>query len=137
MSNLVYIHYVHRRGDDVPPERQPTSLIPLKPAVLMALLSLAAEPRHGYALMQDVEERSGGDIVLQTGALYRLLKHMLFDGLIEECAPTRAADRDDERRRYYKVTAFGRSVMDADIARMTRVVRAARAVRGTRRPKHA
>jgi DNA-binding PadR family transcriptional regulator len=100
----------------------------------MILLALAAEPRHGYGIIRDVEARSGGETVLQAGALYRTLKRLLADGLIVEVAQPAAADRDDERRRYYKPTSLGSAVLAAEIERMAKLVRSARTV-GSRRPR--
>lgn len=103
-------------------------LLPLKPDVLLILTVLAEGERHGYAIMQAAEERSGGALRLQPGALYRRLGWMLDRGLIEELdeRPTRV-DGEDRRRRYYGVTAFGVEVAGAETERMARAVAAARA----------
>jgi DNA-binding PadR family transcriptional regulator len=99
--------------------------LPLKSDVLLILLSLAEHPRHGYAIIRDVETRSDGQVLLQTGALYRTLRRLLRDGLIAERPAPRDADSDDQRRRYYEPTRLGRAVLDAELARMARLVRAA------------
>lgn len=115
--------------------RQPRELLPLKTDVVLVLLALAGAPRHGYAIMREVAERSSGDVVLQAGALYRHLKRMLAEGLIEEVsAPAGTAGRDP-RRRYYRVTAFGRAVLDAEVDRMSTLVRAARLTAAGKRPR--
>jgi DNA-binding PadR family transcriptional regulator len=107
----------------VPRRRDPSDFLPLKTDVVFIMLSLAAGARHGYGIIRDVEARSDGEVRLQTGALYRTLRRLLNDALIE-----------DERRRYYRVTPFGRAVLDADVARMVRVVRAARHAAPGKRP---
>lgn len=109
--------------------------LPLKSDVLLVLLALASQPLHGYGIIRDVEERSDQQVVLQTGALYRMLRTLLRDGLIDECAPPRDAESDDERRRYYALTALGDSVVNAEIARMSRLVRAARLIADGKKPR--
>ena len=93
-----------------------------EPAV-MILISLADGPKHGYLILKDVEERTGGDVRLGTGTLYGLIKRFLDDELIIE---TRA---DDERRRPYKLTTLGRDVAEAEAARLEKMVHAARGVK--------
>ena len=107
--------------------------LPLTPVVFEILLALAAGERHGYEVMQDVERRTDGRIVLHPGTLYRALGRLLDQGLIEELDERPAADRDDERRRYYRLTALGRSVAHAEVDRLAGQVAAARrAFRGDR-----
>ena len=110
----------------MPESPGPTAKPPLKNDVLMILIALSPGPRHGYAIMRDVAERSDGTVVLQTGALYRTIKAMVADGLIEECAAPRNTPSEDERRRYYRTTATGDAVLTAETDRLSRVVRAAR-----------
>ena len=107
--------------------------LPLTPVVFEILLALAAGERHGYEVMQDVERRTDGRIVLHPGTLYRALGRLLDQGLIEELDERPAADRDDERRRYYRLTTLGRSVAHAEVDRLAGQVAAARrAFRGDR-----
>ena len=115
-----------------PPVR---SFLPLKHEVVMILLALSSGPRHGYAIIKDVGERSEGETVLQAGALYRTLKRLLTDGLIREVAAPASADRDDERRRYYELTRLGHGVLGAEVERMAALVRSARSMTGVRRPR--
>jgi DNA-binding PadR family transcriptional regulator len=103
--------------------------LPLTPVVFEILLALASGDQHGYAVMQEVERRSGGAVALHAGTLYRALSRLLDDGLIEELDERPAADVDDERRRYYRLTALGRSVARAEAARLADQVGAARARR--------
>jgi DNA-binding PadR family transcriptional regulator len=91
------------------------------------LLVLLHGERHGYAIMREARERSGGSVVLQAGALYRLLRRMLDDGLVVESQRRPAADADDERRRYYRVTPLGRRAIAAEAERMATLAAAARA----------
>jgi len=117
------------------PRRDPAALLPLAPDALWILLALAAQPLHGYAIMRDVEGRSDGRVRLQTGALYRTLRRLLHDGAIDESARPPGTTSDDERRRYYSVTPFGRAVLDAEILRLDRLVRAARLAATGRAPR--
>jgi DNA-binding PadR family transcriptional regulator len=108
--------------------------LPLPADALFILLALASRPQHGYGIIRDVEERSAGDTILQTGALYRMLRRMLRDELIEECdAPE--GEGGDPRRRFYRVTRRGRTVLDAEVERMSRLVRAARLTDAGKRPR--
>lgn len=109
--------------------------LPVKPDVLLVLLSLASQPMHGYGIIRDVAGRSGGQVLLQTGALYRMLRGLLQDGLIDECAQPADAPNDDERRRYYTLTRLGETVMAAEVERMARLVRAARMIADGKRPR--
>jgi len=113
----------------------PADFVPLKRDALFILLALAAHPLHGYGIIRDVETRSEGEIVLQTGALYRMLRRLLEDALIEECARPPDAGSADERRRYYAPTALGRAVLAAEVDRMARLVRAARLTADGKRPR--
>ena len=117
------------------PSRTAGSFLPLKHDVVMILLALSAQPRHGYGIIRDVEERSQGETTLQAGALYRTLRRLLDEDLIEEIDPPPTADRDDERRRYYSVTRLGGAVLAAEIERLAKLVRSARTVAGARRPR--
>ena len=117
----------------MPSRSDPRRFLPLKTDTLLVLMVLERAPRHGYGIIRDVEARSGGETILQTGALYRLLKRLLADGLIEEVTADGADD--DERRRYYRTTRLGASVLAAEVERMERLVREARG-RSTRgRPR--
>lgn len=107
--------------------RDPEALLPLKPVVFQVLLSLSEGERHGYAIVQDIAERSSARLQLEPGNLYRVLQSMLDDGLIEESDRRPAPDRDDERRRYYRITPFGRRVASAEAARLSDIVADARA----------
>ncbi len=101
---------------------RPAAILPVKPDVFMVLLVLLDGERHGYGIMQDAAERSGGEVRLQPGALYRMLKRLLEEGLVEE-----TTYRQDERRRYYRITALGKQVAAAEARRMARLVDASRA----------
>ena len=94
------------------------ALLPLRPIVFQVLVSLADAERHGYAIVQDIVERSAGRISLEPGNLYRHLKLMLDDGLIEESDRRPVPGKDDERRRYYRITRLGRQVALAETARL-------------------
>jgi DNA-binding PadR family transcriptional regulator len=105
----------------------PESMLPLPPVTFHILLALAGEARHGYAIMQDVTASTGGEITLGAGTLYRSIQRMLEQGLIVETRRRPAPELDDERRRYYEITAFGAAVARAEARRLTQVVKLARA----------
>src|SRR5579872_125410 len=102
----------------------PSFFLPLSPATLHIILSLAGEERHGYGIMQEVMRQSEGQYKLGPGTLYDNLQKMMNQGMVES-APRRSAD-DDPRRRYYRLTPFGRGVLSAEVARLEGVVREAR-----------
>jgi DNA-binding PadR family transcriptional regulator len=113
------------------------ALLPLPASEFQILLALADGERHGYAIMQEIQRRSAGALRLGPGTLYGSIKRMLVAGLIEESDQRPAAGRDDERRRYYRITAFGKRVATAEARRMERLVTAARAKRLLGRPEPA
>src|SRR5215469_18481915 len=96
----------------------PESLLPLPPATFHILMALAEEDRHGYAIIQDVEARTDGELKLSAGTLYRSIQRMLEQGLIIEPRERPLPELDDERRRYYRITDFGRAVAEAESRRM-------------------
>ncbi len=101
-------------------------LLPLPPATFHILLALADQERHGYAIIKDVEERTGGDLRLSAGTLYRSIARMVDQGLIAEVRK-RSAGPDEERRRYYRLTPYGTAAARAEMARLSQLVRLARA----------
>lgn len=113
--------------------------LPLPSDMLYLLLALGRGPRHGYALLSEVEAVSGGEVRILTGTLYRRLRRMLDDGLIKEVPALAGEASADERRRYYAITRFGREVARAEVRRMEGVVRAAAGRLGgrARRPRTA
>lgn len=111
----------------MPARTDPQEFLPLKPDTFHVLLVLLNSERHGYAIMRDAAEHSNGRVQLQAGALYRLLARLLDDGLVVESQRRPAADADDERRRYYRVTPLGRRVIAAEAERMAALAEAARA----------
>jgi DNA-binding PadR family transcriptional regulator len=103
------------------------ALLPLPPATFHILLAVAADDRHGYAIIQDVAMRTDGELRLSAGTLYRSIQRMLEQGLIVETRERPAPEEDDERRRYYRITALGTAVAKAEARRLTQLVRMARA----------
>ena len=103
------------------------AMLPLLPATFHILVALADEDRHGYAIIQDVAARTDGSIRLSPGTLYRSIQRMLEDGLIVETDERPSPEDDDERRRYYRLTALGAAVAQAEAARLMDLVRMARA----------
>lgn len=105
----------------------PESFLPLPPATFHILIAVAEQDRHGYAIIQDVEERTGGELRLSAGTLYRSIQRMLEQGLLVETTERPAPEFDDERRRYYRITPFGTKVAKAEARRLSQLVRMARA----------
>ena len=101
-----------------------TPFLPLSPAALHILLSLAGEDRHGYGIMQEVARQSEGQYKIGPGTLYDNLQKLMTQGLVEESP--RPPVHDDARRRYYRLTSFGHGVLSAEIARLETVVREAK-----------
>lgn len=100
---------------------------PLTPAVTHILLALADQERHGYGIMQEVARLTDGTVRMGPGTLYGSIKRMLDARLIEEADERPDPELDDERRRYYRLTASGRRALKAETARVASLVRAARA----------
>jgi DNA-binding PadR family transcriptional regulator len=115
-------------GEDVPAERSsdPQDLLPLTPVALNVLLALADGERHGYGIMLEVRERTGGRVRLGPGTLYEAIKRLKEGGVIEESGQRPDPEADDERRRYYRLTGFGAEVLAAEVERLDGLVRAAR-----------
>ena len=109
---------LHGRDTDI------EGLLPMAPAFLHILIALGEGERHGYSIMQDVAERTDGRVRMSPGTLYGSIKRMLADGLIEEL--TTGAAGADERRRFYRITRFGRRVAAAEAARLSSLLSQAR-----------
>jgi DNA-binding PadR family transcriptional regulator len=110
------------------PDASPESFLPLPPATFHILLSLADEDRHGYAIIQEVGTRTGGKVRLSATTLYRSIHRMLEEGLVAELRQRPAPEMDDERRRYYRITALGRAAARAEARRMSQLLDMARAL---------
>jgi DNA-binding PadR family transcriptional regulator len=108
------------------PHDQIEALLPLPAATFHILMALAEEDRHGYAIIQDLELRTGGELRLSPGTLYRSIQRMLEQGLITETRERPAPELDDERRRYYRITTFGVSVARAETRRINQLLKLAR-----------
>jgi DNA-binding PadR family transcriptional regulator len=104
----------------------PALLLPLPPATFHILMAVAQDDRHGYAIIQDVAERTNGELKLSAGTLYRSIQRMLEQGLIVETRDRPAPEDDDERRRYYRITPHGAQVARAEARRLTQLVKLAR-----------
>lgn len=108
-------------------------LLPLKPKVLHILLTLADGPRHGYSIMQDVATRTGGQIRIWPTALYGTLRELeQLDWIVES---EKRPNDDDERRRYFALTALGKRVLAAEVRRLEAIVAHARASGALRQPE--
>ena len=101
----------------------PERFLPLKPHWFHVLLSLAGQEQHGYGIMQEVLERTGGKVRLWPATLYGTLKRLTDEDLIEESPWRPAAGQDDARRRYYRLTSLGRRVLSAESERLEELVR--------------
>lgn len=108
---------------------EPDDLLPLPAPVFHILVALADGERHGYAIMRDADERTSGALRLSPGTLYGSIRRMLEQGLIEEVdrRDRSARGADDERRRYYRLTKFGRRTAEAEASRLAELLSHARA----------
>ena len=109
---------------------KPETFLPLKTNWFHILLSLAGEDQHGYGIMQEVLDRTGGKVRLWPATLYGSLKQLIEAGLIEESSTRPAREFDDARRRYYRLTRLGRRVLDAESRRLRELVRLLEIKRG-------
>jgi DNA-binding PadR family transcriptional regulator len=109
------------------PFRSPDAVLPLTPISFEILLALLAGERHGYSILQTVEDRLPGTLPMRTGTIYRALARLLDEGVIEKTGA--GGSGDDERRRYYRITARGRKIARAEAERLADQVEAARAHR--------
>jgi len=99
----------------------------LTPAMFEVLIALADGEKHGYAIIKEVSRRSGGQVALSAGTLYAIIRRFADEGIIVETAERPAPALDDERRRYYQLTEFGRAVARAEGDRMETALRMAQA----------
>ena len=103
------------------------SLLPLTPGMFQVLIALADGEKHGYAILKEVARRTNGDITLSAATLYTIVRRFVQEGVIAESAERPDPSLDDERRRYYRLTPFGREVAKAEAARMETALGMARA----------
>ena len=101
----------------------PLRHLPLRPVDLQLLLARTASEQHGYALVSAIEEGTDGLVKLDPANLYRVIKRLLADGLVAESSHRPAADSDNERRRYYRITALGQRVLSAELRRLDALVK--------------
>lgn len=111
----------------------PEAFLPLKPHWFHVLLSLADQEQHGYGIMQEVLDRTAGKVRLWPATLYGTIKRLIDQELIEESDARPKPQLDDARRRYYRLTKFGRRVLAAESARLEELVRVIRSKRGLAR----
>jgi DNA-binding PadR family transcriptional regulator len=102
------------------------SLLPLQSSTFYILMALGDGELHGYAIIQDIAMRTGGEVKLSAGTLYRSIQRMQEQGLIVESRRRPAPEEDDERRRYYQITSFGSTVIRAELRRLTFLIKLAR-----------
>ena len=107
-------------------EREIASYLPLNPRDYLILFALTGGERHGYGLIKDVEEQTGGEVSLDPANLYRSVKRLIKEGFLKESDRRRASDSGDERRRYYAITKLGRRVVRAEAMRLDRLAALAR-----------
>jgi DNA-binding PadR family transcriptional regulator len=116
-------------------KRDTSPHLPLTSAEFHFLLALADGDLHAYAIMKDVARRTGGSVRLSAGTLYGLVRRFVSEGMIVESVERPAAALDDERRRYYRLTEFGRQVAVAEAGRMENLLELARAKKLVARPR--
>ena len=102
------------------------SFVRLTALTFQVLLAMADQPRHGYAIIREVEERTSGSITLRSGTLYTLLQRLLKEAWIDETTDRPPAGADDPRRRYYRLTPMGRRILTAEAQRLAALVAEAR-----------
>lgn len=107
-------------------EQDVLALLPLPSVSFHILVALADQDRHGYAIIREVKHRTGGEVRIGAGTLYRSIHRMLEQGLILETGDRPAPEADDGRRRYYRLAPFGRSVASAEAHRLSRMLELAR-----------
>jgi DNA-binding PadR family transcriptional regulator len=117
----LYFHLLLDRDGAMP---DATSYLPLNPRDYLVLFSLTAGERHGYGIVKEVEDQSDGAVRMDPSNLYRTLKRLIHQGLVQE-SDLRAGEADKERRRYYSITALGRDVVRAEAARLSKLTEAA------------
>jgi DNA-binding PadR family transcriptional regulator len=108
---------------------EPQTFLPLKAADFEILFSLLGREMHGYAIVKSIGRRTEGRMLLEPSHLYRRIRHLVEDGLVEESEERPTPELDDERRRYFALTPLGRSVLVAEAERMRDLVSAAESVR--------
>ena len=108
-------------------KRSPDTLLPLTPAMFEVLIALADGEKHGYAIIKEVARRTDGEVALSAGTLYAIIRRFEQEGVIQESDERPDPALDDERRRYYKLTAFGREVAQAEARRMETALKLAHA----------
>ena len=106
----------------MPEQPDPSAYVPLAPAALHIVLSLNRGERHGYAIMGDVERLSDGVIKMGPGTLYGNIKKLVDQGIIEQTDSRADPELDDQRRKYYRLTALGEAVCAAEIQRLANLV---------------
>jgi len=109
-----------------PKRRDAESLLPLTPAMFHVLIALADAERHGYAIIKEIARRTDGDLRLSAGTLYALVRRFVAEGVIEESDERPDPSLDDERRRYYRLTPFGRDLARAEARRLETLIVMAR-----------
>ena len=127
-----YRRNAYSRSATMTPRAEPPSVdhfLPLRPIEALVLTMLSSGERHGYGVRQDILEHSGGRIELEAGSLYRYIRRLEADALIEAAAARRAGRDDDPRRIYYRLTPLGRRVLAAEMTRLRDLVRLAEARR--------
>jgi len=112
------------------PRKTPEAFLPLKSNWFHILISLAGREQHGYGIMQEVLERSGGKVRLWPATLYGSLKRLIQNGIIVESGERPAPEFDDARRRYYKLTPLGQKVLDLESQRLRDLVQVLETKRG-------
>jgi DNA-binding PadR family transcriptional regulator len=107
----------------------PKGFLPLKPSDYQILFVLVGRDLHGYAIVKAIEDRTDGRVSLEPSNLYRRIRRLIADGLVEESDDRPVPELDDERRRYYALTRLGRAVLAAEAQRMRELVTEAEAAR--------
>ncbi len=129
MRNYIHYGYTHIGLIEETMSATNHDRMSITPSAFHIIIALAGGARHGYAIMKAVEDETEGHVVLGPGTLYRSIKQLLEAELIEECAGPSRADRDDARRRYYRLTRRGRKAGALEAERLARTLDVARTKR--------
>jgi DNA-binding PadR family transcriptional regulator len=132
-TNYIVVRHNTSGGTMPPADPDIENQLPLSPPVFHVLIALADGEKHGYAILKEVEDRTSGRVRLSSGTLYAIIKRLLNEGLIEEIDERPA--EDDERRRYYALTVFGKKVAAAEAQRMEDMLAGARTKKLIRKPR--
>jgi DNA-binding PadR family transcriptional regulator len=126
-----------KSGNPADPKSEAEKLLPLTPAMFHVLLALADSDKHGYAIMKEVARATAGEVSLSAGTLYAMLRRLVLADMVIEKDERPTPELDDQRRRYYRLTDFGREVARAEAKRLAEMLDLAQAKQLFKKPASA